>query len=108
MPHGHLSYLQPLPHGLVNSQELEIARLSVSGTAFAFALEKITFLQGKIAMDNQHYKYPSQALGGRGWRDGRFSSRTKVEGRNPQGFEKLCQKGQGKSPWQGEGDASCL
>jgi hypothetical protein len=60
MPQRHLSCLQMLPQGLVNSDELEIPRFSVSGTAFAFALEKITLLQGKIAMDNQHFKCPSQ------------------------------------------------
>ena len=36
MPHGHLSYLQTLPQGLVNSQELEIPWARLSGTAFAF------------------------------------------------------------------------
>jgi hypothetical protein len=61
MPQHDLSCLEMLPHGLVNSQELEIPRFSVSGTAFAFALEKITFLQRKLAMDNQHFKCPSQA-----------------------------------------------
>jgi hypothetical protein len=39
MPQHHLSCLQLLSQGLVNSQELKIARFSISGTAFAFALE---------------------------------------------------------------------
>lgn len=36
MPHGYLSYIQTLPQGLVNSQELENPGISLSGTAFAF------------------------------------------------------------------------
>jgi hypothetical protein len=52
MPHSYPSYNQTHPQWLVNSQELDISRLSVSGTAFAFGLEMITLYQGKIALGN--------------------------------------------------------
>jgi hypothetical protein len=61
MPHGHLSCLQTLPQGLVNSQELEIPWVSLSGTAFAFLRGQVTLLQGRIAMDNHDLECSLQA-----------------------------------------------
>jgi len=62
MPHGHLSFLQTFSQRLVKSQEKEIPWFSVSGTAFAFQLVEITFLQGGIAIGNQNSKCLSQPI----------------------------------------------
>jgi len=84
MPHGHLSYLQTFPQRVVKSQEKEIPWFSVSGTAFAFQLAEITFLQGGIAAGNQKFKmfvtsyYTRILRRGRGGSGGWFSSRTRV------------------------------
>jgi hypothetical protein len=67
MPQRHLSYPQTFPHGLVNSEELEVSRFSVSGTAFAFELKTITFRQGKMAIGNQDIRYQ--------WHDKRDAAR---------------------------------
>ena len=39
MPHGYLFCLPAILQGPVKSQELEIAWVSLSGTAFAFSIE---------------------------------------------------------------------
>jgi len=60
MPHGHLSYPQTLPQGLVNSQELEIPWVSLSGTAFAFQWGKSRYSEEEsrwtITMWNVRYR----------------------------------------------------